>query len=455
MSRLRLRIKSAVGRFVGPGLGRRMILAVLLLISAVSNATAAPKRVLILHSLSQVGSPWSEFSARFVRQLVQQWSDAVDLYEITLFSERNSDAIDDDHLREYIVKLFTRGAPDLIVPIGPPAVRFVQRNRADLFPSAPVLNTAAGERYTLRDADANETSVATRANWSELIQNSLQLLPKTRSVAVVLGNSPIEQSRIEIMHRAYAPYMDRIELIWWNELTVEEMLKRAAAMPPNSVIHYYGVATDGAGVPQGSQRVLNLLHAVATAPIFGGLDLNLGNGIVGGPLLSIQQLSERAVSAAIRILGGERPQDVRVSPVEGGVPTYDDRELRRWNISDARLPPGSIILFREPTFWSEHRWTVLTALAIFLAQAAMIGLLLFERRRRRLAETASRRRFIELTQMNRSLTVSTMSSSIAHDLNQPLGAILNNAGAAEMLLKRDPPDIAQVQDILADIRKDD
>ena len=57
--------------------------------------------------------------------------------------------------------------------------------------------------------------------------------------------------------------------------------------------------------------------------------------------------------------------------------------------------------------------------------------------------------------MNRSLTVSTMSSSIAHDLNQPLGAILNNAGAAEMLLKRDPPDIAQVQDILADIRKDD
>ena len=455
MSRLRLRIKSAVGRFVGPGLGRRMILAVLLLIGAVSNATAAPKRVLILHSLSQVGSPWSEFSARFVRQLVQQWSDAVDLYEITLFSERNSDAIDDDHLREYIVKLFTRGAPDLIVPIGPPAVRFVQRNRADLFPSAPVLNTAAGERYTLRDADANETSVATRANWSELIQNSLQLLPKTRSVAVVLGNSPIEQSRIEIMHRAYAPYMDRIELIWWNELTVEEMLKRAAAMPPNSVIHYYGVATDGAGVPQGSQRVLNLLHAVATAPIFGGLDLNLGNGIVGGPLLSIQQLSERAVSAAIRILGGERPQDVRVSPVEGGVPTYDDRELRRWNISDARLPPGSIILFREPTFWSEHRWTVLTALAIFLAQAAMIGLLLFERRRRRLAETASRRRFIELTQMNRSLTVSTMSSSIAHDLNQPLGAILNNAGAAEMLLKRDPPDIAQVQDILADIRKDD
>jgi C4-dicarboxylate-specific signal transduction histidine kinase len=98
---------------------------------------------------------------------------------------------------------------------------------------------------------------------------------------------------------------------------------------------------------------------------------------------------------------------------------------------------------------------VIAIASSLLLQAALISALLFERFRRRSAEAASRRRFLELTQLNRSLTVTAMSSSIAHELNQPLGAILNNAGAAELLLAITPPDIEQLRDILADIRKDD
>lgn len=60
-----------------------------------------------------------------------------------------------------------------------------------------------------------------------------------------------------------------------------------------------------------------------------------------------------------------------------------------------------------------------------------------------------------MAQMNRSLTVSAMSSSLAHELNQPLGAILNNAGTAEVLLSKIPVDIDQLKEIIADIRKDD
>jgi C4-dicarboxylate-specific signal transduction histidine kinase len=129
--------------------------------------------------------------------------------------------------------------------------------------------------------------------------------------------------------------------------------------------------------------------------------------------------------------------------------------LQRWGIEEANLPAGSTVEFREPTFWSQHRWTVIGIASVVFLQAVMISALLFERVRRRRAEAASRRRFLEMTQMNRSLTISAMSSSIAHELNQPLGSILNNAGAAEMLLTKSPPDIDQLREILADIRKDD
>ena len=57
--------------------------------------------------------------------------------------------------------------------------------------------------------------------------------------------------------------------------------------------------------------------------------------------------------------------------------------------------------------------------------------------------------------MNRRVALGEMSGAIAHELNQPLGAIRNNAGAAELLLKSDPPKLAEVAEILADIQRDD
>jgi signal transduction histidine kinase len=134
---------------------------------------------------------------------------------------------------------------------------------------------------------------------------------------------------------------------------------------------------------------------------------------------------------------------------------YDWRELRRWNISAGRLPPGSEISFRQPTVWERYRWWIVGALVIFVAQAAMIASLMLQRVRRRRAEAALQRNRVELAHLTRVSTVGELTASVAHELNQPLGAILSNAEAAEMFLEADPPALDEVRDILADIRKDD
>ncbi|MES2935191.1 MAG: response regulator [Pseudomonadota bacterium] len=67
----------------------------------------------------------------------------------------------------------------------------------------------------------------------------------------------------------------------------------------------------------------------------------------------------------------------------------------------------------------------------------------------------SSKRLAEIAHMNRNLTSSVYSAAIAHDLRQPLAAILSNAEAAELFLERDPPALDEVKEILADIRRDD
>jgi len=74
---------------------------------------------------------------------------------------------------------------------------------------------------------------------------------------------------------------------------------------------------------------------------------------------------------------------------------------------------------------------------------------------RKRVELELQRQREELAHVTRVSTVGELTTSVAHELNQPLGAILSNAEAAEMFLQADPPALDEVREILADIRKDD
>ena len=162
-----------------------------------------------------------------------------------------------------------------------------------------------------------------------------------------------------------------------------------------------------------------------------------------------------AAAAAVRMLGGEKAGGIKVPPIDFAAPKYDWRQLQRWNISESRLPPGSQILFREPTAWERYSWQIASVAAVILIQAGLITLLLSEHRRRQLAEVQSRQRMVELAHVNRFSTAGELTASIAHEIYQPLGAILSNAETAEHILKSSSPDIAELGKIVSDILHND
>jgi signal transduction histidine kinase len=129
--------------------------------------------------------------------------------------------------------------------------------------------------------------------------------------------------------------------------------------------------------------------------------------------------------------------------------------MQRWGINESNLPPGSEVLFREPRIWEKYAWQLSLIAIVILIQGALISRLLGERRHRRLAEVESRQRLVELAHLNRHSTVGELTTSIAHELNQPLGSILTNAETAELMLKGSSPNLDEVREILADIRRDD
>ena len=181
----------------------------------------------------------------------------------------------------------------------------------------------------------------------------------------------------------------------------------------------------------------------------------LGSGAAGGYVLNNVAYGQAVARLSSRILDGASVAAIPVSVGEFTKPVFDWRQLSRWGIGEASLPPGSEVRFRETTIWEQYRTAALIAVAALLLQSAIISGLLVERRRRHAAELEARGRLAQIMHMNRGAGLSAISSSIAHELNQPLGAILSNAQAAEILLKQNPPDLDLIGTILADICKSD
>jgi hypothetical protein len=367
----------------------RVSLGLLLLALTASASTGAepePKRVLIVHSFGSTAPPFTTHSTAFQTTLTKELGKRVDIDEVSLDMARYAQPDMEGPFVEFLLARLAKWQPDLVVPIGSPAGRFVNKYRDRLFPRTPVIYTGMDRRTLPPGAFKNATFVGEDFKVAGLVEDILGLAPDTNHIVVVLGATPLERYWAIEFQKTFAPFTDRVKFTWVNDLTFEQMLKLAATLPPRSFILVGLLLRDAAGVTHNEDEALQRLHAVAGAPINGLYQHQLGLGIVGGRLYQAELQGEESARIAIRVLGGEPISKFPPQIIPALSPRYDWRELRRWNIGEDRLPPGSVILFRQPTLWQAYRWHVAGAVGLIGAQAALIGALLVQRRRRREAQ---------------------------------------------------------------------
>jgi signal transduction histidine kinase len=447
-----------------PSTLRRRILCVLATISLiclsgfVSHAATVEglgvKRVLILHSFGRNFAPFTAVSSTFRSELAQQSAAPIEFLEASLESTLFAEAASETPLVEYLRAMFAKRPADLLVAIGAPAMMFFQRHRETLS-GVPMLVVAADKRR-LGDLerDGNATAFGISLDLAGVVENILRLLPKTTNIEVVTGNSPFERFWQTEFRRDTQRLNDRVRLNWLNDLSFEEIRRRSSILPRDSAIVYFLLVVDAAGLPYEQERALDVLRRESNAPIFGIFDHQLGRGIVGGPLSPYQEVSRQSARIALRILNGTPASSIQPVFLGPAAPEYDWRELRRWGINESRLPPGSLVRFRSPSVWEQYHWYIIAALAIMALQALLITDLLLERARRRRGETDLQRNREQLAHVTRISTMGELAASLAHELNQPLTAILSNAQAAQRFLNAKPAELKEVDEILEDIVTD-
>jgi signal transduction histidine kinase len=346
-----------------------------------------------------------------------------------------------------------RPKPDLIVSVAGPAALFARKYRLQVFPAVPLLFGAVDQQY-LGDAPLgeNEIAVAVINDFPGFFDDILQLLPGTKQLFMVMGSGQVGRFWHQALNEQVTRFRDRLTFVWSDDMSLPEILRRCASLPAHSAILYFTFGTDASGAAYADDRVLADLHAAANAPLFATHSVYMGSGIVGGRLMSIDDLARHTADAALRLLNGASPGSIRVPPQRRGQPTFDWRELQRWGIPESLLPSGSVVLYRDLSVWREYPRTVLSAAGALAIQALLIIGLMVERRARQRAEIDSRRNLALAADVSRRETMSVLSHTMAHELGQPITSVMLDAQALQAMIadKTATPDT--IGEILCDIQ---
>ena len=344
---------------------------------------------------------------------------------------------------------------DLLIAAGADALDIAQRLREVVLPGVPIVfYNIAEDALRGRAIQPDIAGVVLRFDLPGTLALAMRLQPDARRIVVVSGTSPYDRNWLRRAREALRAYEGRLEVSYWSGQPLQQLLENLRKLSPDTMVLYLAFSDDGSRHTYSPADVAKWIAAASAAPVYGVLDSYLGQGIVGGVFPSFESHGRLAGQLALRVLSGEKPENITVQPSPLAVANVDWRELRRWSIDAKRLPPGSIVQFRQLSFWEQYRWYIAAALAIIALQAVLITDLLLEHARRRRGETDLRRNREQLAHVTRISTMGELAASLAHELNQPLTAILSNAQAAQRFLNAKPADLKEVREILEDIVTD-
>jgi hypothetical protein len=284
----------------------------LLLLLFAAPAAGETKRVLIVHSFGTGAPPFTTHSTAFAATLAKEMGEPIDLDEISLGMARYPQPDLEEAYVKFLAKRLQKWQPDLVAPVGSPAGRFVAKHRIRLFPRTPIVYTGMDRRTlppgTLTD---NATFVGESFDLPGLVEDILQLQPDTKHVAVVVGATPLERFWAKVFQEEFARFSDRVTFTWFNDLSFDQMLDRAASMPPRSFILVGLLLRDAKGVTYNQDDAIVRLHAVANAPINGMYRNQIGLGIVGGRLYQGRWRAWRRRASPFESCGARGPRASR------------------------------------------------------------------------------------------------------------------------------------------------
>jgi signal transduction histidine kinase/ABC-type uncharacterized transport system substrate-binding protein len=370
-----------------PNLPVVIVVCSLLFPPALASQVKQTRRVLALYELGR-SSP----AVALVEQQLHTALDAKTPYHIEFYSEYLetslfSDEASQKKLRNWFIRKYQTRRPDLIIAAGPSAIQFMANVHERFYPDVPIVFCASTEEQAgYPKLDLQFTGVWMMVDAAKTVEVAMRLQSGVHRVVVVGGVAPFDRRAEDIVRESLRSYETRMDITYLTDLDIVSLSDHLKHLPKNAIILYTTITQDAAGTHfVNATQSVPMVASAANVPVYVLADSLVGQGFVGGYVNSYAEQGRVAGETAAKILGGAKPQEI---PIVRGTNVYmfDARAMRRWGLKEDMLPPGSVLLFREPTLMERYKWEIIGTLSLFGALVVLTAYLLIERRRLTLAE---------------------------------------------------------------------
>ena len=359
---------------------------------AAAGAMLADKRILIINPYGYGRPGLDSFLRRYVAGLNGGGLRAEHVTVEYLDLNRHPGAAHQAQVAALLQLRHDSRRPDLIVTLQQPALDFTLSVLRGLAPGTPLLAIDAAApapsdlgTHPMLLLQPPELTVRST------LREALQLFPATERIIVVAGAAePDQKSKRQVDEAVAAMGLQQV-VEYVDALTLDAMVARVGAAPPNSIILYTSVNRDRTGAHATSMEMGLRIGRAARAPTFVLYSPGVGEGLLGGSVLHVERMADTAAQASLDVLRGSRRLDGGITPMFApAVSMYDWRALQRWKADWRLLPADTVFVNRPPSAWEQHGQLMLGGLGVIAVLSALSAVLLVQRRRLRLAEARYR-----------------------------------------------------------------
>jgi two-component system, cell cycle sensor histidine kinase and response regulator CckA len=364
----------------------RLLLAILFLsflTPLIGRAESIKKTVLYINSYHN-GYRWSDGIFEGIRSRLIESPYSIDLQVEYLDAKKYNNASVIESLFEVFRKKFVNEHFDVVIVSDDDAFNFALRFRPTLFPGVPIVFCGVNDLEPQDIAKGNLTGIVENFDLAGTIDVALELHPDKHRMIVIGDESTAGRAIKKQIENLVIRYKDRLQVEYWTQVGLAEAQNRVNHLPDDTFlffIPYYQIIGDRTYT---AEEVMSALYAHSRVPIYTSWEFLLGNGAVGGSMLSGQKHGRIAAGMALQILGGTPVALIPIQEQPTGDYLFDYNVMRRLNISEKMLPNGSKMINAPKAFYElpkELFWTIIISLLLLLITLVFLILTMLGRRR--------------------------------------------------------------------------
>ncbi len=352
-----------------------------------SHAQDSARRVLVLLSYNLTYPGILSVGQGAIERLRDKSPEKLELLSEFLDLTRFPEPDHENRTARYLAEKYAVRRPDVVITAGPEASQFILKHRDAIAPNVPIAACCLpADAFAAFGRSSKITGVISRRDFSKTLDLAERLQPGARNLVIIAGAANSDRKWVQIAREQIEIHERRYDTRYLVGLPYDTLIKEVARLPRDTIAITFTYFADDRGGRYVSPDVIRRVAKAASAPVYSPYSTSFGFGLVGGYSDINETMGAQTADLALEILAGKDPNTIAPQPSTTGAYRVDARQLKRWQLSDANLPAGTVVSFREATLWDEHRYLIISVLAALSLQSAIIAYVLVQNRRRRIAE---------------------------------------------------------------------